>query len=753
MNRSFLISCLLSVFFFASEKKSYCQSFYDLNTVQNIELYFSSSNWDYMMDTAKAGSESYIMADWVRINGVQLDSVGVRYKGNSSYSPNKIKNPIHIELDHFVENNIYDGVTDIKLNNGFKDPSFIRETMAYSIARTYMDAPMANYARLFINGLYIGIYTNVESVTKKFVENHFFSNNNAFFKCNPAYSTNSKSNLAYISSDSTDYFNSYEIKSDNGWGDLIALCEILKFTPNDINDVLDIDRTLWMHAFNNLLVNLDSYLGSICQNYYLYKAYNGSFNPIVWDLNEAFGCFNNTGLGAPLNLTQMQQMSPWLHLSNTDRPLLQRLLNIPIYKKMYLAHYKTIFNEYFQNDYYLALADSFQQIIDSSVFADTYKLYSYADFSNNITQNIQTGMGSIPGISVLMSPRKNYLNNHVDMQLLQPVISNAVCADTNLIVSDTAAFKVHVNDALSVYFGFRYNQTQRFTRVLMFDDGQHQDELAGDSIYGVQIPVMSTNLEYYIYAENANAGRFLPERAEFEFFNQSFGSQMISQGDVVINEFMAVNNSIISNANNQYDDWIELFNNTNNAISLDGLYLSDNFSLPQKWQLPYNATIPPNGYLLIWASEDSNPNELHAPFKLSGSGERIILSYENGFVVDSLSFPLQTADIAYGRYPNGTGAFTFLHPTPLATNTPLEIMEHNKNEFFSVFPNPTQSVFSIVSNKVLLNSVAVFDIHGRMLFHEVDLNLDRINIDVENFEDGIYFIFVNDIYVLKLLKQ
>jgi spore coat protein CotH len=38
---------------------------------------------------------------------------------------------------------------------------------------------------------------------------------------------------------------------------------------------------LWMLAFNNVFVNLDSYTGGFSQNYYLYKDENRRFNPVV----------------------------------------------------------------------------------------------------------------------------------------------------------------------------------------------------------------------------------------------------------------------------------------------------------------------------------------------------------------------------------------------------------------------------------------------------------------------------------------
>ncbi len=118
---------------------SFAQSFYDISTVQTIEITFSQSNWDYMLDTAKAGSDGYIMAQSVSINGIIYDSVGVKYKGNSTYNPGFIKNPFHIELDAYKEQD-HQGYTDIKLSNVAKDPSFLREVLSYSILRQYMAA-------------------------------------------------------------------------------------------------------------------------------------------------------------------------------------------------------------------------------------------------------------------------------------------------------------------------------------------------------------------------------------------------------------------------------------------------------------------------------------------------------------------------------------------------------------------------------------------------------------------------------------
>ncbi len=139
------------------------QSFYDINTIQDIKVYFGFSNWDYRMDTATIGSDSYTVADSVVINGTLFQNCGVKFKGNSSYSANRTKNPLHIKLDEF-QNQDYQGYDDIKLGNGFSDNSIIREPLSYQILRQYMDAPQGNFAKVYINGNYYGVMTNAESI-------------------------------------------------------------------------------------------------------------------------------------------------------------------------------------------------------------------------------------------------------------------------------------------------------------------------------------------------------------------------------------------------------------------------------------------------------------------------------------------------------------------------------------------------------------------------------------------------------------
>ena len=65
------------------------------------------------------------------IDGLKDENVGVKYKGNSSYNINNVKNPINIRLDYLNNGQSIDGYNVLKLSNGFMDPSFVREVLSY----------------------------------------------------------------------------------------------------------------------------------------------------------------------------------------------------------------------------------------------------------------------------------------------------------------------------------------------------------------------------------------------------------------------------------------------------------------------------------------------------------------------------------------------------------------------------------------------------------------------------------------------
>ncbi len=744
----FLIGC--TTFWFGAA----AQDLYDLTTIQTIRITFAQSNWDYMLDTATAGSDGYIMAQTVEINGVVFDSVGVKYKGNSTYNANQAKNPFHIELDTYKAHD-YGGYTDLKLSNVAKDPSFVREVLGYQILRQYMHAPLSNYANVYVNGNLIGLYVSSESVSKKFVGKHFYSTDNTFVKCNPiggaGPGSSAKPNLVYLGTDSASYYAAYEMKSDYGWSDLIHLADTLKNYTSSVEELVDVDRVLWMLSFDNAVVNLDSYIGGFAQNYYLYKDDNNRFNPVVWDLNEAFGTFSQTGTSNLTSTSSKQQMSHLLHLNDTQWPLVQELLAIPTYKRMYVAHLKTILAENFSNGSYSTSAQALQALIATAVNTDVNKFFTYTQFQSNLTSDVNAGMSSAPGITNLMNARATYLLSQADFTAVAPSISAVEVSNSSPLLNSTIWISATTNLATSVYVGYRSTASDRFIKITMYDDGNHNDGAAGDFVFGASIPVEAATIQYYVYAENNNAGIFYPQRAEHEFFSIQAVIPQISSGQVVINEFMAVNTETQVDPNGDFEDWIELHNNTTQPFSLKGLYLSDNAVNPLQWKFPDYATIPANGYVIVWADNDTTQSGFHANFKLSANGESIVLSYVDGTVLDSITFIDQLADISMQRCPNGTGEFEMNTPTFNYFNCIAGIDEQNTMHSCFLFPNPSEGKFQIASVDPIEN-VQIRNVNGQLIAEIAGLHEKIVSVEMPTNVPGLYLVQVNGNVLKYILK-
>ena len=651
------------------------QDFYDINTINTIDITFAEDNWDAILDQLYAAGDEDRLLGTVLINGVQYDSVGVRYKGNSTYSANRTKNPFNIKLDEIIEDQELEGYGTLKLANVYNDPTFVRETLGYEIAQKYMPASKANYAKVTVNGEYLGLYTSVQSVDKFFLGTHFNSNDNAFFKGELLGNSPQQGAVwGYLGEDSTSYFNYYELKSDEGWSDLINFLNVLNNDNEKVEEVLNVDRLLWMIAYDNLMVNLDAPI-NFAHNYYLYKDDAGQFNSVIWDLNENFGVFSRLlgsggGMGGGgLSTTQMQQLDPFLNATSDNFPIISKILSNPLYQRMYIAHMKTIIEENFANDWYKTRGAELQDIVAAEVEADPNKFYTYNDFLTSFNTATTGGGGgggmggrSVVGITQLMDGRVSYLMNRSEFQATAPVV-----VETFGSVDDarTVTVTAEIVDGGSVWVYHRSRQNERFVAEQMYDDGVHGDEVAEDGLFGAQIEGdANTTMEYYIYVENSDAGTFSPARAAYEFYSLKIPGEV---NNVVINEFLASNDVTVADPAGDYDDWIELYNNSDAAVSLGGYYLSDDGNDLMQWEFP-EVVIPAGGYLIVWADDDDDQEGLHANFKISASGETLFLVDPQGNIVDEVTFGAQETDISTGRYPNGTGEFRTMPPTFNAEN-------------------------------------------------------------------------------------
>lgn len=736
-------SILLLFFLGCFSSSSSAQDLYNTSTIAEIEIDFYQANWDALLDSYMAAdSDERILAD-VTINGVVFDSAGVRYKGNSSYSDRRTKNPLNIKLN-YVKDQDYDGYYTLKLSNGFKDPTFVREVLAYEISQKYMPTPLAAYANITINGSYIGLYTNVQSVNDVFTKAHYYSEDRPFFEGagdGPRPQGCEYVNWAYMGTDSTNcltYY--YDSKSGAYYSKLINFLDIFNNDPGNMEEVYDVDRHLWAMAFDIGLVNLDAPI-SMAHNFYLYYDNNERFNYIKWDLNECFGVFQRLG-NTQLNTYQMQQLDPFTS-NNTSNPIVYKVWGNDRWKKMYLAHLITLIEENINSNWYMERAEELQSVIDAAVQNDPNKFYSYSEFSYNLNNTVDRTVG----ISELMNARSTYLANTSYFQYSQPQISNLSTSPEMISPGSDVTITAEISDANYAYAAYRSTLGGRFEKIEMFDDGAHNDGSSGDGIWGASIPVNNSYIDYYIYAENEDAGIFSPERAEYEFYS------LRTANDIVINEFMASNSQCVGDQDDEYDDWIELYNNTDDPVSLNGYSLSDDTAFPEKWQFP-DTTIAAGSYLIIWADKDTLQAGLHANFKLSANGEAIILSNASGIMIDQVDFPSQTTDFSYGRYLNGIGNFEKMVPTfskenKLYTKGGIDAQIHIPE--IVIYPNPARTMVNIRIEDELEHNVMIFNVYGQML-GQWDIR-NTSTIDVSHLNPGFYFLNIDHLSSEKFIIQ
>jgi len=146
--------------------------------------------------------------------------------------------------------------------------------------------------------------------------------------------------------------------------------------------------------------------------------------------------------------------------------------------------------------------------------------------------------------------------------------------------------------------------------------------------------------------------------------------------DVVISEFMALNNSTLADGDRNSSDWIELHNPTDNPVNLSGWYLTDDPSDLTQWPFP-DISIPDGGYLVVFASEQNTTDYvdslgyLHTNFALKWSGEYLALVETEGATATvayeySPNFPPQLRDVSYGLSDEGAVSDETLVPSGVA---------------------------------------------------------------------------------------
>lgn len=707
-------------------------AFFDDSYVHEIHITFADEDWfDVLVEShTNDADDPYFEASFVG-DGIEMGSIGVRFKGNSSFDGTGVKKSFKLDFNEYEQDDedlSFLGLTKLNLNNNFNDPSMLREKLFYDYASNFVEGvSRAVHTKLYVNGEYYGLYTAVEQVDKNLAQSRFGSDEDGNLYKGSASddvaddpSADFGSDLTYLGTDQADYEDFYQLKTNetaNDYSQLIELLDVLNNTSSTdlsaaIEPLLDVQDTLASLALNNLFVNLDSYSGA-AHNYYLYdRDDTGQFTHLFWDVNESFGTFTQfTERGSdPLELDPF-----WLPTAQGPpgqaepelRPLAENLWEVDEYSTAYLQDLAEMLREGFDVTSASARITELADLIRDDVTADPNKQYTAAQFELNLTSDVSDGMRTIYGLTNFIEERSAFLQSTLDTYADQ----------TNLAFNEVMSVNVSTNPDQSGDFDpwveiynngpglvsmtgtYLTNDADDLTKWAIptsdLDDGQfltlwldgetaegaNHASFALDSDGGSLLLTDGTavidTLTYGVLEEDTSFARIPDGVGEFEVTNQpTFGIEnepsAIETVEIYINELMADNDATIEDPDDagSFEDWIELYNPGSKSVDLSGFYLTDDASDPTLWQFPSGSVIAAGGFLLIWADKDTDQGDDHADFKLSSGGEVVQLYNIDGTtLVDSVTFGEQTTDISYGRTPDGTDTLSLMAtPTPGTSN-------------------------------------------------------------------------------------
>lgn len=372
-----------------------------------VEVRIAMSEEDWTNCQRNALKEQYVLATFW-FDGELVPDVAVRPKGVSSLqsvvSSESPRLSLKVDFNLFNSVRTFRGLKKLNFHNGFRDPTLIRERLAYELfAQMDIPAPRVSHVDLWVNNTHLGLYTQVEQVDKTFLRRYFKKDDGNLYKPIKPGSfldwteedlEERRSNFAAMLKG--DYLGMMRLKTNKRFPDHTALFHFLDVLnsepaetfPSEIEEVLDVNETLRFLAVSTIIGHLDSYLGR-GSNYYLHEV-DGKFTIIPWDLNETFGTYKCSMSRS--NVINLYIDEPTCGPLN-ERPLIKRLLSHKPYLDTYHGYLESLLNGIFQVDRMEAHIDEIANLVRPFVNADKLKFYPTSDFEANLTQDIGRFIG------------------------------------------------------------------------------------------------------------------------------------------------------------------------------------------------------------------------------------------------------------------------------------------------------------------------------------------------------------------------
>jgi hypothetical protein len=665
-----------------------------------------------------------------------VDTVGFRLRGNTSRSSQK--KSFKVSFNTFTPGGKFYGVEKLNLNGEHNDPSVMRSKVMWDILRKWdIPAPRANHVRVYINGSYYGLYINVEHIDEEFAMSRFGNKDGNLFKCLwPA-------DLDYRGSDPESYKIwtgerwVYELKTnleENDFSDLAAFIGVLE---NSSDEVLTCDLDALFNVYDYLKVmaaqifcgDWDGYMYNK-NNFYLYhNTATGKFEYIPYDVDNTFG-IDWFGID-----WANRDIYGWQPGGDQPRPLYDRLIHHPVFRQQFSRYAEQLVSSTLDIDSLMQTIEARRSMIAPYVAIDPYYPldygYDYSDFMNSYTAAI--GAHVKWGLYPYLGARKSSMLAQIEPGTMMPVIKYIRHHRENGQPITIRAFVEAHASPVTVAVLYSVDEGEILQQIMTGDGtGTYTAILTGiTDEAAVSYRVMAV--------EGAGETNIMP--CEPEYISPVAGDTPL----LYINEFMADNEITVTDERGNYCDWIEIYNGDDEDVFLGDLYLTDNFNIPDKWQLP-DFVLAAGGFMVFWADGTPALGSRHASFKLDKEGEEIGLYTAGLLVIDSLSYGLQNEDVSMGRKSDGAAEIIYLAAaTPGRSNSLTSAGEVIAGRKLTAWPNPAHGDFIRLSESV---DCRVYSAGGHLMFSGREVSV----IDISSYAAGLYIIVTSDGHMVKFIR-
>ena len=719
--------------------------------VPRVDIFINPDTLTWIYENVESYTEFH--AVFVFNNGTIIDTmndVGFRLRGNTSR--NSQKKSFKVSFNTFEPGRKWHGLEKVNLNGEHNDPSIARSKFCWDMLKQFaIPAARSNHVRVYINNNYYGLYINTEHIDEEFVESRFGNKNGNLYKCLwPA-------DLDYLGSNPESYKLTigsrrvYDLRTnteEDDYSDIAHFIDVLNNTPDneficEMEKIFNLEDYLKVIAIDIFTGNWDGYIYNK-NNFYLYhNTATGKFEYIPYDLDNTLGIdWLDRDWGT-------RDMYDWQQHGDESRPLYTRIMDIPELRDQYSYYLHQLTTSFAGEALFFPVIDATRDKIAPYVINDPfYPLdygYTYDDFLNSYNEPLggHVAYGLKPYVQVRESSNLAQLVLNDINPIVKYITYPYLIPGQDFIIT---AFVEDEDDSPDVKLLFKKDNGSTQS-VFMYDDGEHEDDQAGDKIYGGIISGITntTALEFQVSAED-NFGYTSTKPCE------PIAIALIPSENpaLFINEFMASNDSAITDESGEYDDWIELYNGDDSPVWLGDKFLSDNLNNPDKWQMP-DITLQPGEFILFWADDDPEQGNRHTNFKLNEAGEEIgIFDSEttNFYPLDSIVFGNQSPNVSYGRDPDGAELWKFYTViTPGFTNTSgAATGEIDFDNLLRVYPNPVSGERVYLGEKM---NVKLYNTIGELILAKE--NIDQI--DIHQVLPGLYLMINEKNQSVKLIIQ